>query len=78
MIIMMPMIMRMRVLSRPNILHLVDAAALGTALDRAIPRHGQPDRDVGVSGAAGTAAVLLVAEGFDHYGVVQSACLVGD
>ncbi len=74
MIIMVPMIVRMRVLGRPNILHLVDTAALGAALDGAVARDGQPDGDVRVGWAAGAAAVLLFTEGFDDYGVVHCAC----
>lgn len=33
--------------------------------------NGEPFDDVGVGGAAGAAAVLFVAEGFDHDGVVE-------
>lgn len=36
--------------------------------------HGEPDGDVGVGGAACTAAVLLVAEGLDHNWVVHCTC----
>lgn len=38
-----------------DILHLVDGAALGAALDGAVAGAGQPDDDVGVGGAAGAA-----------------------
>lgn len=33
--------------------------------------NGEPFDDVGIGGAAGAAAVLFVAEGFDHDGVVE-------
>jgi hypothetical protein len=36
--------------------------------------YGEPDGDVGVGGAACTAAVLLVAEGLDHNWVVHCTC----
>jgi hypothetical protein len=59
------------VVLRPDILHLQHVAALGAALDGSVPRHGQPDGDVGVGGEAGTAGVLLVAKGLDDDGVVE-------
>jgi hypothetical protein len=38
-----------------DVLHLVDAAALGAALDRSVAGGGEPDDDVGVGGRAGAA-----------------------
>lgn len=56
-----------------DVVHLVDGAALGAALDRAVARHGQPGDDVRVGRAAGAASVLLVTEGADDNGVVHGA-----
>jgi hypothetical protein len=57
-----------------NVLHLVDGAALGAALDGAVARGGEPDDNVRVGRVAGAALVLLVAEGLDDDGVVHRAC----
>jgi hypothetical protein len=57
-----------------DVLHLVDGAALGAALDGAVARGGEPDDNVRVGGVAGAALVLLVAEGLDDDGVVQRSC----
>ncbi len=35
----------------------------------------KPFDRVGISRAAGAATVLLVAEGIDHYGVFEGACI---
>lgn len=69
----MSMSMSVMAVRRPDVLELVDAAALGTALDGAVARGGQPDDDVAVGGAAGAAAVLLVAERLDDDRVLQRA-----
>jgi hypothetical protein len=57
-----------------DVLHLVDGAALGAALDGAVARGGEPDDNVRVGGVAGATLVLLVAVGLDDDGVVQRAC----
>lgn len=64
-------------LLRADVVHLVDGAALGAALDGAVARAGQPDDDVGVGRVAGAAKVLLVAEGLDGDGVVDGALPAG-
>ena len=61
------------VLLGANVLHLIDAAALGASLDGALTGHAQPDDGVGVSRAAGAAGVLLVTGRADEDGVVQGA-----
>ena len=58
---------------RSDVLHLVDAAALGAALDGAVARRGEPDDGVRVDGVAGAAEVLLVAKRLDDDGVVERA-----
>lgn len=75
----MPMIVTVAVavVRGSDILHLVDGAALGAALDGAVARGGEPEDDVRVRRAAGAADVLLVAEGFDADGVVEGACSRG-
>ena len=61
-------------LLRTDVVHLVDGAALGAALDRAVARHGQPVDDVRVGGAAGATDVLLVTGRVDDDGVLWGAC----
>lgn len=39
--------------------------------------YGDPEDGVRVDGEAGAAAVLLVAEGVDHYGIFEGACNFG-
>lgn len=60
-------------LGRANVLHLVDGAALGAALDGAVAGSGEPDDNVGVGRVASAAEVLLVTEGFDGNGVLDGA-----
>ena len=57
-----------------DVLHLVDAAALGAAFDGAVAGGRQPDDGVRVGGVAGAAKILLVAEGADGDWVVESSC----
>jgi hypothetical protein len=57
-----------------NVVHLVDGAALGAALDRAVARHGQPSDNVRVGGAAGATDVLLVTERANDNGLLHGAC----
>jgi hypothetical protein len=57
-----------------NVVHLVDGAALGAALDRAVARHGQPSNDVRVGRAAGATNVLLVTERANNDGLLHGAC----
>jgi len=57
-----------------NVFHVVDGAALGAALDRAVARHGQPSDDVRVSRAAGATNVLLVTERANGNGLLHGAC----
>jgi hypothetical protein len=57
-----------------NVVHLVDGAALGAALDRAVARHGQPSNDVRVGRAAGATDVLLVTERANDNGLLHGAC----
>ena len=45
-----------------NVLHLVDGAALGAALDGAVAGGGEPDDNVRVGRVTGAAKVLLVTE----------------
>lgn len=60
-------------LRRANVLQLVDRAALGAALNRAVAGGGEPDDVVGVGRAAGATDVLLVTEALDDDRVVESA-----
>lgn len=70
-------------LGRADVVHLVDGAALGAALDGAVAGAGEPDDDVGVGRVTGAAKVLLVTEGLDGDRVVDgawidvSACALG-
>ena len=48
-----------------NVVHLVDGAALGATLDRAVAGSGEPDDNVRIGRVAGAAEVLLVTEGLD-------------
>lgn len=61
-------------LGRADVLHLVNGAALGAALDRAVAGGGEPDHDVRVGRVTGAAEVLLVTEGLDGDGVLEGAC----
>lgn len=58
-----------------NVLHLVDGAALGAALDRTVAGGGEPDDNVRVGGVTGAAKVLLVTEGLDGDGVLKRSCI---
>lgn len=60
-------------LGRADVLHLVDGAALGAALDGAVAGSGEPDDDVRVGRVASAAEVLLVTERLDGDGVLKSA-----
>ena len=69
---MMPMLVLL-IMGRAHVFHLVDAAALGAALDGALLGHAEPEHVVRVGGEAGAAGELLGAEGFDCYGVVEGS-----
>jgi len=60
-----------------NVLHLVDAAALGATLDGAVAGHTQPCDTVGVGGESGAAGKLLVAGRLDHDRVLHRAEAAG-
>lgn len=62
-------------LLRTDVVHLVDGAALGAALDRAVARHGQPVDDVRVGGAASATDVLLVTEGANDNRLLHRSCV---
>ena len=62
-------------LLRTDVLHLVDGAALGAALDGAVAGGGEPDDNVRVGRVAGATLVLLVTEGLDNDGVLHRACV---
>lgn len=62
------------IVSWADVFHLVDASALGAALDRAVARGGEPEDNVRVHGNTGAADVLLVTEGLDNDRVVHGAC----
>lgn len=62
------------VILRSNVLELVYAAALWASLNWAVAGSRQPDDIVGVNRETGAAEVLLVAEGLDSDGVVESSC----
>lgn len=64
----------MGVLLGANIIHLVDASALGAALNGAALADGEPDGGVGVGGVASASEVALFTEGLDGDGVVEGAC----
>lgn len=66
--------MGMRVLGGANVVHLVDAAALRAALNRAVLADGEPDGDVRIGRAAGAAEVALLAERRDGDRVVKGTC----
>lgn len=57
-----------------DVVHLVDGAAFGAALNGAVARHGQPVDDVRVGGGAGATDVLLVTERADDNGVLHGSC----
>ena len=61
-------------LLRTDVVHLVDGAALGAALDRAVARHGQPSNDVRVGRAAGATNVLLITERANDNGLLHRTC----
>lgn len=60
-----------------DVLHLVDAAALGASLNGALLGQTEPDDDVGVGGRAGAASELLLAGGADQDGVLQGSLAAG-
>lgn len=66
-------VVRVRVVGRADVLHAVDAAALGAAFDGAVAGHIEPDCDVAVGRVAGAAGELLVAGRVDDDGVVEGA-----
>ena len=61
----------MRVLCRPDVLHLHDVSALGAALDWAFAGQHHPQLVVRVCGDAVATDVLLVAKGLYEDGVFQ-------
>ena len=61
------------IILRADVLHLVDAAALGASLDRPLTGHAEPDDVVGVSRAAGATGILLVTSRADQNWVLHSA-----
>lgn len=61
------------VVLRSDVLHLVDAAALGASLNGALAVHAQPGNDVRVGGVTSATGVLLITSRLDHDGVVQSS-----
>lgn len=85
-------VMRVWVIRRANVMHLVRRAAFHAAgngfltceLDLVsldgivrldiVVTYGDPKHIVGVGGESGAAAVLLVASGVDHNGVLERAC----
>lgn len=56
-----------------DVLHLVDAAALGAPLNGALTGHTEPDDVVGVSGDTSATGELLLAGGADENGVGECA-----
>ena len=72
--IMMAVAVAVTVVLGTDVFHFVGGAALGTALDGAVARAGEPDDVVGVRWGACAAEVLLVAEGADGYWVFEGAC----
>ncbi len=70
---MVVVVVSVRVVRWANILHFVDGAADGAALDGPRAVHAQPEGVVGVDGVAGTACELLETEGVYGDGVVEGA-----
>jgi hypothetical protein len=88
----MVVVMRVWVIWRANVMHLVRRAAFHAAgngfltceLDLVsldcivrldvVVTHSYPNHIVGVDGESGAAAVLLIAGGVDHNGVLERAC----
>lgn len=68
------LVVRVRVVRRADVLHAVDAAALGAAFDGAAAGHIEPANDVAVGWEACAPGELLVTGRVDNDGVVEGAC----
>lgn len=62
-----------RVLSRPAVVHLVDAAALWAALDWTVAGDGEPEGIVGVNWESSASKISLFTERFDDDGILHGS-----